>query len=580
MSAKAAAAHLVRLHDEAKDGFRLNEGQSAGAALLLTSPDRYVGVQGFAGVGKTTMFRVVKEAAEAGGTTLSGLAPTHQAAEAMRDGAGIPAQTIEQWLNRTEASMAAGGAEAAKHKAAWKGRTLLVDESSMQSNAQADRLMKASEAVGLARMIYIGDERQLGSPEAGAPWRLALGSGLEHARMTEIIRQRDPVLLAAVEHMAKGEISAAIHGLGDRVVAVGSNATDKDLAKAAVDAWRTYRADRGEMPAVIVPTNALRAEVGQLIRSELVAGGELGPGREVPTLLQVRMSSAEAAKAASYREGQILVFHTANKAAGIARGSHLSIVGRDENNNTLVLDDGRGTKRVLDLTPSRSDGRQAHDAYRESELEVRSGDRLVWNKMDRDLGVRVGEGFTVEKMDKSGWTIRTEDGQTKTVPASDPMLRFVSHGYAETADRSQGSTYKDVVAVLSSRHGEAATEARAYVQMSRAAENLTFVTNDPKLLAMKLNKQSGQNAIASQELAEVVGDLAGKSALDTLAKDGLDGSTPSKDGPDTSDPAAGPQLDKADANALDKAQPDPEKVDEKSFEKAHETAAPAQTHSL
>lgn len=562
----AAAAHLAALQAKGSDGIRLNEGQALSAALLLTSPDRYVGVQGFAGVGKTTMFRVVKEAAQEAGTELSGLAPTHAAAQAMKDGAGIPAQTIEKWLNGTEAALAEGGAAADRHKAAWAGRTMLVDESSMQSNAQAERLVKAAEAVGLARMIYIGDERQLGSPEAGAPWRLALGSGLEHARMTEIVRQRDPVLLAAVQSMAKGDISAAFRGLGERMVAVGSDAKDADLAQAALNAWRGYKDARGEMPAVIVPTNALRAEVAQRIRSELIAGGQLGEGRTVPTLLQVRMTTAEASRAVSYKEGQVLVFHSANRGAGIKRGSHLTVVGRDQERNTLVLDDGRGGTKILDLSAQRSKKGLSHDAYKPAELDVRTGDRLVWNKMDRDLGVRVGEGFTVEKIDKAGWTIRDAAGDTKTVQATDPILRFVSHGYAETADRSQGSTYKDVVAVLSSRHGEAATEARAYVQMSRASENLTFVTNDPRLLAMKLNKQDGLNAIASHELAGIVSDLAGKDALATLAKDGLDGSTPDKT----------PTNDKPEATV----EPGTGKADEKAFEKAHEPAAPAQSHSL
>ncbi len=57
-----------------------------------------------------------------------------------------------------------------------------------------------------------------------------------------------------------------------------------------------------------------------------------------------------------------------------------------------------------------------------------------------------------------------------------------------------------MVAVLSSAHGEAANQARAYVQISRAAKSLTFVTNSTQLLAFKLNKQDGLNLIASDEV--------------------------------------------------------------------------------
>ncbi len=82
-----------------------------------------------------------------------------------------------------------------------------------------------------------------------------------------------------------------------------------------------------------------------------------------------------------------------------------------------------------------------------------------------------------------------------------------------TADRSQGSTHQNVVAVLSSKHGEGANQARAYVQASRTAETLTFVTNDTRLLGMRLNDQTGQNAIACHELADLTKDLAAKPLL-------------------------------------------------------------------
>ncbi|MEY3264533.1 MAG: hypothetical protein RL717_2010, partial [Pseudomonadota bacterium] len=111
-----------------------------------------------------------------------------------------------------------------------------------------------------------------------------------------------------------------------------------------------------------------------------------------------------------------------------------------------------------------------------------------------------GERFTVSAVDRWGWTIMAADGQEHRLKTNDPALQFVSHGYSETADRAQGQTYANVVAVLSSAHGEAANQARAYVQISRAAKSLTFVTNDTQLLAFKLNRQDGLNLIASDEV--------------------------------------------------------------------------------
>ncbi len=69
-----------------------------------------------------------------------------------------------------------------------------------------------------------------------------------------------------------------------------------------------------------------------------------------------------------------------------------------------------------------------------------------------------------------------------------------------------------MVTVLSSAHGQAANQARAHVQISRAAQGLRFVTNDTQLLAFKLNRQDGLNLIASGEVRttrEAGAELAG-----------------------------------------------------------------------
>ena len=198
-------------------GIVLSDGQRAGAEKLLTSHDRYVGVQGLAGVGKTKMFEVVREVAAERGVEIAGLAPTHQAAEALSKGAGIESGTVESFLQRYEGLMnraETGGAGAGLDQAreSWAKKTLLVDESSMLSNSQADRLMRVSETLQIPRIIFVGDEKQLGSPEAGAPWRLVLEEGLDHARMTEIRRQNDPEVRAAVETTGSGSACPSAPG--------------------------------------------------------------------------------------------------------------------------------------------------------------------------------------------------------------------------------------------------------------------------------------------------------------------------------------------------------------------------------
>lgn len=553
-------------------GIVLNEGQRDAAHKLLTSKDKIVGIQGSAGVGKTTMFSVVRELAEAKGKEVMGLAPTHAAVRELKDGAGIRSQTIESFLQTAEKALGHGidGRDSAGLKnlrAAHTGKSLLVDEASMMSNAGADRLFRVATALQIERIILIGDERQLGSPEAGAPFRLLLEEKMDHARMTEIRRQKDPEIKAAVTAMAKGTPVPGLRALGSRIVEVGKDATDTRLAAEAFDAWKTVR-DAGGSAPIIVPTHALRDQISHLVRQDMAGRGELtGQAVAAQTLSHVRMSTAESYKAASYSEGQVLVFHAGMKGAGIAKGDQLVITGRDERNEALhVLSGDR--QITIDLNALAVSRKSKFQAYRAKETEIQAGDRLVWERRDDQRPfIQTGNSLTVLEAGSKVWRIQTADGVERTLSATDPALRFVSHDYAMTADRSQGSTHQNVVAVLSSKHGEGANQARAYVQASRTAETLTFVTNDTRLLGMRLNDQTGQNAIACHELADLTKDLAQKPLL------GLQAEQASEKSDSALDQKPDDQLDRVGRADPDKPH-EKEAEKDKSFEKSQDLAQP------
>jgi replication-associated recombination protein RarA len=93
MSIQAAVAHTERQQ-------HLNAGQRAAAEAILTSRDVVLGLEGRAGVGKTTLLKSVREAAELRGYVVEGFAPTSRAANQLRD-AGISADTLQGFLVRS-----------------------------------------------------------------------------------------------------------------------------------------------------------------------------------------------------------------------------------------------------------------------------------------------------------------------------------------------------------------------------------------------------------------------------------------------------------------------------------------------
>lgn len=80
-------------------GRELNAGQRAAAESIMTGTDRVIGIQGHAGVGKTTMLSAVKYAAEKTDTQLIGIAPTTEASKVMGGELGIETNTVAKFLS-------------------------------------------------------------------------------------------------------------------------------------------------------------------------------------------------------------------------------------------------------------------------------------------------------------------------------------------------------------------------------------------------------------------------------------------------------------------------------------------------
>lgn len=480
----------------------LSTGQRAAAEMITSTRDRYVAVQGFAGVGKTTLFRVLKPALEEKGRAIEGIAPTHAAVRAMQSEANIRSSTVEAFLRKNEAIIKAGGKALEAAREQWTARTLMADEASMLSNQSLYRLTQVVDALKIKNVILVGDERQLGSPQAGAPFRLLLNEKVEQVRITEIQRQRpNPELLGAVKELAVGNAGRGLKALESYTIQVGEKATDLQLGQAAASAW-SGKKNEGKHVPVIVPTHALRGIVSGLIRNDLQERGELAKvSATVERLYHVRMVGPERHLAQSYEIGQRLVMNSAMRDAGLKRGDEATIVGKDMKNDRLIVEraDGKTTSINLARLAQGRNGAK-FETYTAREVEVAQGERMVWERTDAERGFMIGVAFTVLKTTEKEWTIRHDSGKVETLSANDRALKFSGYAYAETADRSQGRTYSEAIGILASAHGQSASLSRFYVEASRNVHDFTFVTNDTRLLAMKLGRQSGMNPIALESL--------------------------------------------------------------------------------
>ena len=117
----------------------LTAGQKDAVKLILSAKDRTVGVQGYAGTGKTTMLNRARALAEKKGWRMAGLAPSASAAQTLAAEAGIPTETLQMFLARNagvaEGRLTKKGAR--EMRAAFAKTILVVDEGSLASTVQA-----------------------------------------------------------------------------------------------------------------------------------------------------------------------------------------------------------------------------------------------------------------------------------------------------------------------------------------------------------------------------------------------------------------------------------------------------------
>ena len=78
----------------------LTAGQKEAVKLVLSEKDRVVGIQGYAGTGKTTMLKRTKSLAGKRGWRMIGLAPSASAVQTLAAESGMQSETLQRFLAR------------------------------------------------------------------------------------------------------------------------------------------------------------------------------------------------------------------------------------------------------------------------------------------------------------------------------------------------------------------------------------------------------------------------------------------------------------------------------------------------
>ena len=462
----------------------LTEGQKEAVHLILRSPDPVVGVQGFAGTGKTRMLNEVAKLA--GNRRVFGLAPSSEAARVLGVEGGIGTTTL-QWLLTRYGSIAEGTASAeeiARARETLEEAVVVVDEASMVGTVQMRDLQRILAPLGVARLVLVGDSLQLRSVAAGQPFRLLQRAGMATARMDDVIRQRSVDLKAAVEHMVAGDPALAVESIAADVRELPADA----LAETAARLWLSLPPDARKETAILAPTHEIREGINASVRRGLVDEGVLGRRSvEIGRLVDRKLTRVHAADPETWRPGDVVV---ANRDVyGLREGEAWTVAGTGEDGVRL---ERRGEARTF--APSGNAARNL-SLCESRPLPLRAGDEIVWTRNLRRRGLINGERATVERIAGTRIHVRTHSGRGFRFGVDDDDLRHIDHAWSSTVYRAQGLTRNNVIAVLDSA-SMMSDRAMLYVEMSRARDGFVLLTDDTLIGTAKLNDVDPQAWLA------------------------------------------------------------------------------------
>ncbi len=253
----------------------LGADQRAMIEHLCLGGARVSAVVGKAGTGKTYALVAAREAWQASGRPVLGVAVARRAANQLQADSGIASTSVAAFLAELERP----------HGALPDGAVLVVDEAGMLPTRQLARLLDAvAQADG--KLVLVGDHRQLQELEAGGTVRGFVRRGLA-VELTENRRQREAWERRALDQLRDGDPEHAIQAYvtHDRVHIAG---TPDDTRRQLVADWRAARAQgdavmiaqrRSDVADLNRRARELLRRAGALAGSELcLLGGRFAVG--------------------------------------------------------------------------------------------------------------------------------------------------------------------------------------------------------------------------------------------------------------------------------------------------------------
>jgi ATP-dependent exoDNAse (exonuclease V) alpha subunit len=238
-------------------------------------------VSGWAGTGKTMLLGQAREAWEASGYKVIGCSFTGKAARGLEEGAGIKSDTIhkllfennERGFAKQEERTPTAEAHRRERYQLDKNTILVMDEAGMVGTRQMAAVVELARKSD-AKLILVGDAKQLQPIAAGAPFR-AIAERVGQAELKEIIRQRDSRDVQAIKDIVAGSAEKALRSYAERGLLTVSE-TRRDAMAALIIDWKKEAAKSLKDTLIVTGTRLEATILNRKAQEERLRDGVLG----------------------------------------------------------------------------------------------------------------------------------------------------------------------------------------------------------------------------------------------------------------------------------------------------------------
>lgn len=367
----------------------LSEEQMRAVWHITTKQGSVQVVSGMAGTGKTQMLAVSREAWERAGYRVIGGAIAGKAAQGLEEGAGIRSDTIAKILKELDhgfdykpdamrtfqaefkyATWQIDGDARSKilgeyhqptsplaHElkyATWQiskkqrdflnyrlerdkyrldeKTVLVIDEAGMVGTKQMARIIEYVRKGG-AKLVLIGDEKQLQPIEAGGPFA-ALSEITGGAELKDIRRQHEKWARDAVHDFAMGRAEIALRAYAEHGLLTVAEDRTTAIQEMIAD-WKASNVPIGQR-LILTSTNQEARNVNRLIQDDRRSAGELGQNR-------VYLSGE------TFYEGDSILFTRNSRLYGVKNGTLGTIEAIGADRQSILAHFDNGDRRTIDL---------------------------------------------------------------------------------------------------------------------------------------------------------------------------------------------------------------------------------------